>query len=186
MILALARTGRIAPSNHPTLNLHGLDKAVKRTSEATRLIYIGLYGNPVFRDTVRGLGIIVVTPEYHGSYSGVLKNTFDLMGFDEFEGKMIGLLGVSGGAGGAIAALNSLRTVGRALHAWVVPEQVAIPHVDEVFDEKGGCTDRDIEKRLKSLGRQVAKFASLHNSEQAREFLKLWEGAPPNPGGEDR
>ena len=99
---------------------------------------------------------------------------------------MIGLLGVSGGAGGALAPLNSLRTVGRALHAWVVPEQVAIAHVDDVFDDKGRCTDRAIEKRLKSLGRQVAKFASLHSSEQAREFLKLWEGAPANPGAEDR
>lgn len=139
------------------------------------------------RDEVKhAKGIILATPEYHGGYSGVLKNAIDLMGFDEFEGKMIGLLGVSGGAGGALAALNSLRTVGRALHAWVVPDQVAIPTVDDMFDEKGRCRDRDIEKRLKSLGRQVAKFASLHNSEQAREFLKLWEGAPANPGGEDR
>ena len=139
------------------------------------------------RDEVKGAkGVILATPEYHGGYSGVLKNALDLMGFDEFEGKMIGLIGVSGGATGALAALNSLRTVGRALHAWVVPEQVAIPHVDDVFDGKGRCADKDIEKRLKSLGRQVAKFASLHNSEQAREFLKLWEGAPANPGGEDR
>lgn len=139
------------------------------------------------RDEVKAAkGIILATPEYHGAYSGVLKNALDLMGFDEFEGKMIGLVGVSGGATGALAALNSLRTVGRAIHAWVVPEQVAIPHVHDVFDEKGRCTDNDIEKRLKSLGRQVAKFASLHNSEQAREFLKLWEGAPSNPGGEDR
>jgi NAD(P)H-dependent FMN reductase len=139
------------------------------------------------RDEVKAAqGIILATPEYHGGYSGVLKNALDLMGFDEFEGKMVGLLGVSGGAGGALAALNSLRTVGRALHAWVVPEQVAIPHVDDVFDEKGRCTNKDIEKRLKSLGRQVAKFASLLNSEQAREFLKLWEAAPANPGGEDR
>ena len=29
--------------------------------------------------------------EYHGSLSGVLKNALDLMGFKEFEGKLIGL-----------------------------------------------------------------------------------------------
>src|SRR5579872_4271728 len=62
-------------------------------------------------------GLILGTPEYHGSFSGVLKNALDLMGFDEFEGKMIGLVGVSGGQMGAFDALNSLRNVGRALHA---------------------------------------------------------------------
>src|SRR2546425_1615950 len=34
-------------------------------------------------------GVILGTPEYHGGVSGVLKNALDLMGFDEFQGKMI-------------------------------------------------------------------------------------------------
>ena len=134
----------------------------------------------------RSQGVILGTPEYHGGYSGVLKNALDLMGFDEFEGKMIGLLGVSGGSMGAFGALSGLRSVGRAVHAWVVPEQVAVANVDEVFDDHGNCTNPGIEKRLKAVGRQVAKFASLHNSEQTREFLKLWEAATENPGGGDR
>jgi NAD(P)H-dependent FMN reductase len=139
------------------------------------------------RDEVkRAHGIILATPEYHGGYSGVLKNALDLMGFDEFEGKMIGLVGVSGGSMGAHGALNTLRSVGRAVHAWVVPEQAAVPNVDDVFDEQGVCKDESVEKRLRAVGRQVAKFASLHNSEQAREFLQFWEAATENPGGEDR
>ena len=32
----------------------------------------------------------------------------------------------------------------------------------------------------------VKKFASLHNSEHFREFLKLWETSRENPGGEER
>src|SRR6266568_1457230 len=66
-------------------------------------------------------GLILGTPEYHGGLSGALKNALDLMGFDEFEGKMIALVGVSGGRLGAFDALNSLRNIGRALHAWVIP-----------------------------------------------------------------
>jgi NAD(P)H-dependent FMN reductase len=134
----------------------------------------------------RAQGIILGTPEYHGGYSGVLKNALDLMGFEEFEGKMVGLVGVSGGSAGAFGALSGLRSVGRAVHAWVVPEQAAVANVDEVFDDHCNCTDPGIEKRLKAVGRQVAKFASLHNSEQSREFLKLWEAATENPGGADR
>ncbi len=125
-------------------------------------------------------GVILGTPEYHGSYSGVLKNALDLMGFEEFEGKMIGLVGVSAGALGANNAINTLRSVGRSLHAWVVPDQVSIPLADGIFaDEK---IEADTEKRLLNLGHQVAKFSSLHSSTHAQEFIQAWEAAPNNPG----
>ncbi len=128
-------------------------------------------------------GLILGTPEYHGGVSGVLKNALDLMGFEELEGKMIGLVGVSGGALGAVHALSHLRTVGRALHAWVIPEQAAVSEAWKAFDEKGNLKNPEIEKRLLDLGRQVARFSYLHTSEKALEFLRLWEGAPMNPGG---
>lgn len=135
------------------------------------------------REVSQAAGIILGTPEYHGSFSGLLKNALDLMGFDEIEGKMIGLVGVSGGALGAVHALNSLRTIGRALHAWVIPEQASIPEAYKVFDQSGTLKDSDLEKRVKEVGRQVARFAYLHTSEKAQEFLRAWEGAPLNPGG---
>ena len=127
-------------------------------------------------------GIILGTPEYHASFSGVLKNALDLMGFDEFEGKMLGLVGVSGGRLGAINALNSLRMVGRALHAWVIPEQVSVAEAFRAFDAEGKPRDSHTEGALLEVGRQVARFAFLHNSAQVQEFLRLWETAPFNPG----
>ena len=139
------------------------------------------------REQVRAAqGIILATPEYHGGYSGVLKNALDLMGFDEFEGKMLGLVGVSGGHMGAFGAMHSLRDVGRALHAWVIPEQAGVPHAGDVFDENGNCKDAAIEKRLKDVGRQVARFACLHTAEKAGEFLREYETSAKNPGGEER
>ena len=128
-------------------------------------------------------GIILGTPEYHGSFSGVLKNTIDLMGFKQFESKILGLVGVAGGAMGAVNALNGLRIVGRSLHAWVLPEQVSIPEAWRVFDKSGRVKDSAIEKRLQDVGRQVARFAYLHTSDLALEFLDAWEHAPVNPGG---
>ena len=126
-------------------------------------------------------GIILGTPEYHGSFSGVLKNALDLMGFGEFEGKMVGLVGVSGGKMGAINALNSLRMVGRALHAWVVPEQISIPEAWRMFDATGNLRDPRLEDALKEVGRQVARFTFFHSSEQARESLPLREDCARNP-----
>jgi NAD(P)H-dependent FMN reductase len=134
-------------------------------------------------DVKQADGIILATPEYHGSFSGVLKNALDLMGFEEFEGKMLGLVGVSGGNMGASHALNSLRDVGRALHAWVVPEQAGVPEAWKVFNESGTLKDKDLEERLLTVGRQVARFARLHKCAEAGEFLKKWESAASNPGG---
>jgi NAD(P)H-dependent FMN reductase len=134
-------------------------------------------------DVKRNQGILIGTPEYHGSFSGVLKNALDLMGFDEFEGQMWGLIGVAGGSLGAVNALNSLRDVGRSVHAWVVPEQVSISRVWEAFDENGQLKDERLRQGLMDVGRQVARFAYLHTARQTQEFLRLWEEAPENPGG---
>lgn len=135
------------------------------------------------KEVSRASGIVLGTPEYHGSFSGVLKNALDLMGFDEIAGKMIGLIGVSGGILGATHALDSLRSIGRALHAWVIPEQAAIPEAYKFFDSEGNLKDKNLEKRVKNVGRQVARFAYLHNSEKSQEFLRAWETAPENIGG---
>lgn len=136
------------------------------------------------KDVVRrAKGVILGTPEYHGSFSGVLKNAIDLMGFEEFAGKMIGLVGVSGGVLGANNALNGLRVVGRQLRAWVIPQQVSIAQAWKLFNPDGRLTDKQIEERVLDVGRQVAKFAFLHSSAQAKEFLRLWEESTTNPGG---
>ncbi len=136
------------------------------------------------RDLRAVQGIILGTPEYHASFSGALKTALDWLGFEEFEGKMVCLVGVSAGQLGALHALDGLRTVGRALHAWVVPEQAAIPEVRRYMDAEGNISDERIRQRLMAVGRQVAQFASLHNSHATREFLALWEAAPLNPGAQ--
>ncbi len=132
-------------------------------------------------------GIVLGTPEYHGGYSGVLKNALDLMGFDEFEGKMIGLVGVSGGRMGAFGAMNALREVGRALHAWVVPTQASIPRAWSVFeDDTGELTDEDLADRVRQVGEELVRYARLHGAEDKLDFLRSWEAAAENPGAEGR
>jgi|ERR1051326_2356861 NAD(P)H-dependent FMN reductase len=136
-----------------------------------------------FRDRLRKAdGLIIGTPEYHGSLTGVLKNALDLTGFAEWEGKMIALIGVSGGRMGAHNALNSLRDISRSLHAWVIPEQVSIPEAYKHFDTAGELKDHTLEKRLQEVGRQVARFTFLHKCAAAHDFLADWEKAQPNPG----
>lgn len=114
----------------------------------------------------RAQGILLGTPEYHSSFSGVLKNALDLMGYGEFQNKVVGLIGVSGGRMGANNALSMLRIVCSSLGAWVVPSEVSIPRASEVIDENGNINDTELEKRVKAIGQQVTKFAAIWKSEQ--------------------
>ena len=120
-------------------------------------------------------GVILATPDYHGSFSGVLKNALDLMGYEEFEGKMVGLVAVSNGRMGAVDALNGLRNVGRALHAWVVPEQAAVAEAWNAFESSGCLKDSETAERLRRVGQQVALFGRLHKCATAHQFLNIWQ-----------
>lgn len=122
-----------------------------------------------------------VAPEYHGSFSGVLKNTFDLRGTEEFKSKVVGLLGVSGGAMGGLSAVGPLRDVFRSLHAWVLPDQALVPQVWKEFNDDGSCKNEGIDRRLKELGKSTVKFSHLLTNNKAQEFLKMMETAVYQP-----
>jgi FMN reductase len=123
-------------------------------------------------------GIIFGSPEYHGSMSGTLKNMLDLMSQEQLEGKIVGLVGVAGGHTGAINSLNTMRTIGRNMHFWVLPQEVSVADSAQTFNDDGTVNDPAVEQRLLSMGRQVVKFASLQRSVRNTDFMKLWEGLP--------
>ena len=199
-ILVVGISGSLREGSYTHLSIKLALQGAKESGANTRMLDLNEYQLPftmeewsspehspgVLRlreDVQAAQGIILGTPEYHGSFSGVLKYALDLMGFDQFEGKMIGLIGVAGGKVGAANSLTSLRSVGRSLHAWVVPEQVSISEAWSKFDSNGQLKDTELENSLKEVGRQVARFASLHNSAHAQQFMSHWETAPDNPGG---
>lgn len=107
----------------------------------------------------RADAVIVGTPMYHGSYSGVLKNAIDYCGFDEFEGTTVGLLGVAGGSF-PITALEHLRSVFRALDAWVLPYQAAVPRSHGAFED-GAFRDDDLRDRVATLGVRAGEYANI-------------------------
>lgn len=115
-------------------------------------------------------GLILATPEYHGSVSGVLKNALDLMGFEEFSDKVTGLISVLGGQPNS-NALNDLRTIMRWVHAWTIPEQVAIGQGWKAFDEDGKLVDENLSKRFdafaQSLVESTRKLRDVSNRETA-------------------
>jgi NAD(P)H-dependent FMN reductase len=103
--------------------------------------------------------VLLATPVYHGSYSGVLKNALDYCGFDEFDHTTVGLLAVAGG-GFPSPALDHLRIVSRSVNAWVLPHQAAIPNVYRQF-EGGELVDEDLRERVEKLGVRLVEYAHI-------------------------
>jgi len=99
-------------------------------------------------------GLILATPEYHGSVSGVLKNALDLMGFTELGGKVTGLISVLGGQPNS-NALNEMRLIMRWVHAWVIPEQIAIGQAWRAFDEESKLIDEKLAERLDEFAKSL-------------------------------
>tara|TARA_B100001741_G_C16427877_1_gene539459 strand:+ start:257 stop:802 length:546 start_codon:yes stop_codon:yes gene_type:complete len=100
----------------------------------------------------------LASPEYHGTMSGVMKNTMDWMYDKHVGGKVFGLMSTLGGVTNA-NTLNHMRISLRWLHGWPVPEQLAIGHVKEAFDDAGELVDDELRQRLSSVVSSVLTAA---------------------------
>jgi FMN reductase len=109
----------------------------------------------------RADGLLLGSPEYHSSMSGVLKNTLDLLTSEEVRGKLFGLLGVSGGEAGAVNTLGHLRYVVRGIGGWSLPAQISIPNAVHAFDGDR-LKDPKLEARIRAFAKELIRFTRLH------------------------
>jgi NAD(P)H-dependent FMN reductase len=92
-------------------------------------------------------GIIIVTPEYNGSYPASVKNVIDLL-YDEWHRKPVGIATVSAGDFAGTQAITSLQFSLWKIRAWVVPAMFPVAKVQDAFDEAGDPKDKaGVEKR---------------------------------------
>ena len=104
-------------------------------------------------------GLILATPEYHGSFSSLMKLTIENLGFPSaLKGKPLSLLGVAAGSIGAVKSLEHLRSVCSHVGALVLPGSVSIAHVRDVFDAAGNCLDPNIEDSLRRLSQRLVQY----------------------------
>lgn len=102
-------------------------------------------------------GIILASPEYHGSVSGVLKNALDYIGAREMSGKLAAIIGTAGSQLGASNTVNTLHQICRNLHAWPLPQSPTIPAAYEAFNQDGSLKDEKLQERLEKLGLKLAE-----------------------------
>lgn len=110
-------------------------------------------------------GFVLSTPEYHGSYSSVLKVLIDNMGYPSImEGKPISLLGIAAGRLGAIKALEHLRSVSSHLGAIVLPYPVSVAEAHTKLDADGRCIDEDLTALIEKCAEQLVQYTRAHVS----------------------
>ena len=110
-------------------------------------------------------GIILGSPGYHGSISGLVKNALD---YAEICAPMRGLISAAArsaasrprrGWPGAVNTLGALRDIVHALRGWPTPLGAAINSTENVFDEQGRCLVPRIGQILDLMAEEVMSFA---------------------------
>lgn len=112
-------------------------------------------------------GIIIASPGYHGTVSGLVKNALDyaqdMAGDDAayFDGRSVGLIAVAGGWQATGTTLGTLRSIAHALRGWPTPMAVTVNSSQPVFCDEGNVIDAGISNQLDLMAQQVVKFAEM-------------------------
>jgi len=103
--------------------------------------------------------VVLVTPEYHGSFSSVMKLVIENLGFPSvLSGKPVALLGVAAGMIGAIKSLEQLRSVASHIGAIVLPLPISVPNVQKVFNMQGQVQDPQVEKAIRAVATNLLRY----------------------------
>ncbi len=132
-------------------------KAASRTAEEREFV-----------ETVRqASALIIASPGYHGSISGVVKNALDLLEETARDPRPyladmpVGLIATAYGWQATGSTIAALRSIVHALRGWPTPFAAAINSAITRFDDEGGVSDPAVRDQLALIGRQVARFAPL-------------------------
>lgn len=129
--------------------------------------------NPERTDAARHLvdavrradGLVIGSPGYHGTVSGLVKNALDYVEDTAkdprpyFEGRAVGCVANAWGWQAAVQTLATLRTVVHSLRGWPTPLGIALNTSTPLFDAAGACTDPKIAAQLATVGQQIVRFA---------------------------
>jgi FMN reductase len=181
LIVGLGGTIRAGSSTEKAL-ICALKSAEARGAE-TRLLGGAFLGSlPIFdprpseptaaqlelADTIRAAdGVIVASPGYHGSISGVIKNALDTLELTRSDpqpyltARSVGTIITADGWQAAGTTLMALRAIIHALRGWPTPFGAALNAAPGIFDEAGDCKDQKDAWQLATVAEQVVEFAQM-------------------------
>jgi len=156
---ALEAAGQIGAD---TLLLCGSDLDLPAYAPGAEVLAQG--ARRILAEIRRADGIILGSPGYHGSISGLVKNALDyaedLRGDRRpyFSGRAVGCIATAGGWPGAVNTLGALRDIVHALRGWPTPLGAAINSSECVFDDQGLCLVPRVAQMLDLIAAEVLGF----------------------------
>jgi FMN reductase len=120
-----------------------------------------------FVDAVREAdGLIISSPAYHGSISGVIKNALDTLELTArdaspyLQGKPVGAIITSYGWQAAGTSLMALRSIIHALRGWPTPMGATLNCAERPFKRETLAADGKHARALETVAHQVVEFAT--------------------------
>ena len=156
IISSSVRTGR--KSHNAALHLK---RTLTETTNTVDLLDLNEFNFPIFEERLKFMeapskavldyadrfrkadGVIIVTPEYNGSFPASLKNVIDLL-TEDWKGKPVSICTASGGLFAGTQVMVELLFPLWKIKSWVVPSSMQIPKVQEVFGDDGSIL-QDVE-----------------------------------------
>lgn len=116
----------------------------------------------------RAAAFVLVSPVYHNSYSGLLKNALDHLGVRNFDARPVGL---ASHGGRSSQAVDHLRQVVRALHGVTIPTQVCTGREDYHGEPTAAgpyeLKSDEIQERIDRFAEELVRFARKLGAEGA-------------------
>jgi FMN reductase len=112
-------------------------------------------------------GLILASPSYHGSISGLVKNAIDYVedlrddARPYLDGRAVGCIVCAAGWQSIGPTLGTLRSIIHALRGWPTPYGAGINTAQD------GAKTVEAERQLQIVGRQVAEFALMQRAAKA-------------------
>ncbi|GHC37843.1 NADPH-dependent FMN reductase [Aidingimonas halophila] len=119
----------------------------------------------LFRDSD---GFLIAAPEYNSSLAPLLKNTLDWISRREtaeepplaaFRGKVAGLCATSPGGFGGLRGLVPLRMMLGNIGVHVLPQQLAVAHARDAFDDQDSLADEQHRQTLDALCAELVRVS---------------------------
>ena len=128
-------------------------------------------------------GVILSSPGYHGTISGLLKNALDYTEDLRADPRVylseraVGIIVCADGIQAMGSTLNTLRSIAHALRAWPTPFAAVVNSGGKPFAADGSCQSTEVEQSLRLVVAQVVEFAQMKSAADHDDAVSADRGA---------